>query len=274
MSYATIIARLKADIEAVSGIGTVYNRKRLVHDDHTLKKVFERGNDILTDTGFDDSDKWSGDWTITGSTATETATGSNLDLTQENADFNVTLVTGNYDVLLTISANTLDTSTNTGQIRGICTAESFTWPSSGEKIVPITVNSASSDFTVRLTSGASSGTITLSAISLKRTGLMHFWHIYRAGDIDQTDYLTLAVNTDNYIVEGYYGFDDSANSFNTFQGVVDGIVEALNGDRLLNSQGYIVYPVRKPEIDEENIVGVLCHHARLEVPILTPMDLS
>ena len=148
MAYSDILSRLKTDIEAVTGIGLVYDYKRLVKDDHTKKELLETG------------------------------------------------------------------------------------------------------------------------------GKMHFWEISREDATDPTDYLTLVVNKDDYTIQGWYALDDSAGSEKVFQAVVDGVRAALNGDRLLNSLGYIVDPITASPITEEMKGNVLCHTAKMTARILTTTDLS
>jgi len=272
MAYADIIARIKSDVEAITGIGTVYDYERHIHDDHKLKEIYERGNETITDTGFDDDGEWSGDWTVSGSQASVTCDGANKDLTQANADFVITLTTGNYQVNFDVVANSL--SNGGGEIRGICTATALTFSDTGEnQTVNITVNSASSAFTLRATSVNTSGTITIDNLSLKRRGKLHAWEISRNGVLDSSDYLTAMMKYSMFTLDGWYALDDSAETEKTFQALTDSICDTLNGDRLLNGNGYIYEPVSF-DMDEEMKVGVLCNHARMEIIVGVPVDLS
>lgn len=273
MAYSDITARLKADMAAATAVGSIYEYKRLVRTFKDIQELYVRGNEILTDTSFDDNSKWSGDWTVDSSRAIVTGDGSQHTLSQANADFENPVATGDYLMMWTVGSNTLDDVS--GRIDGFCGSTDLDFDATDEvQTVAITVTNASLGVNVRLLNTATSGVIQLNDISFKRTGKVHFWEISRTTDDDPTDYNTLVLNKDIYNIDGFYSLDDSAESEVTFQTEIDSIVEALNGDRTLNDLGYIWRPVRKPEIEEEMKVGILCHHARIEVPVMTAQDLT
>ena len=120
MAYSTIVSRLQTDVREATGVGTVYDYKRHVTADQEFNELYVRGSQILTDTGFDDDQKWSSaTWAISGSQASVTATGTNKDLSQLNANFASPLSTGTYLLTFTVVANTLNT--DAGQVSGSTT---------------------------------------------------------------------------------------------------------------------------------------------------------
>ena len=103
---------------------------------------------------------------------------------------------------------------------------------------------------------------------------LHWWQISREESTDITDYLTLVVPKDDYIIQGWYALDDSDETEKTFQALVDGVRTAIDQDRLLNGYGYVVDPVTISPITEEMKTNVLCHTAKVIVRILTTIDCS
>jgi len=271
MAYSTIVSRLQTDVREATGVGTVYDYKRHVTADQEFNELYVRGSQILTDTGFDDNQKWSSaTWAISGSQASVTATGANKDLSQLNASFASPLSTGTYLLTFTVVANTLNA--DAGQVSGICSATDFSFGETGEETtVPITVNTITGNFTLRVKSSNTSGSITIDSISLTRTGKVHYWEISREVDDDQSDYNTLVVTRDVYAIEGWYSLDDSAESEKTFQAEIDSVVLQLHQDRALNGNGHISEPVRK-EVNNEMKGGILCHHAKLSVRVIVPQE--
>ena len=273
MIYSNIVDRLKTDIAEASGIGSIYTRQRHATDDHVVSELFVHGSEILDDTGFASQSRWSGDWTVSGGQASETATGSDLDLIQVNANFDNKLATGTYLLSFTVVANTL-VGANAGEVRGVCTATAFTFSDDGEETnISITVNSATSNLVLRLLSTNTSGALTIDNISLKREKVFHFWEIYRDGDSEQSDYNTLIVTRDNYKIEGWHSLDDSTSTENSFQTIVDSVVDKLHDDRALGGYGHIVAPIRK-SVSNDIKSGILCHHALLEAQIIVPQEVG
>jgi len=102
---------------------------------------------------------------------------------------------------------------------------------------------------------------------LKTGGKQHVWFLYREGQIETSDYLTLQLPYDNFVIEGWYALDDSESTETTFQGLVNDIRNKINNDRLLGGYGYVYEPVNVSESDEDMLIDTLCHHAKLDITI-------
>lgn len=107
---------------------------------------------------------------------------------------------------------------------------------------------------------------------LKTGGKQHVWFLYRDGQVDVSDYLTLQILYDSFAIEGWYALDDSESTETTFQGLVNEVRNKINNDRLLGGYGYVYDPVDISESDEDMLVDTLCHHAKLDVTVQTIVE--
>ena len=103
-------------------------------------------------------------------------------------------------------------------------------------------------------------------------GKQHVWFLYRDGQPTTSDYLTLQLPYDSFVIEGWYALDDSVSTETTFQSLINNIRNAVNNDRLLGGHGYVYEPCDIETIDEDMLVDTLCHHVRLETVIQTTVE--
>lgn len=90
------------------------------------------------------------------------------------------------------------------------------------------------------------------------------WQIYRESATESSN-STVALN--NYVIEGYLGIRDAAETGKAFDLLIEAIRAAFRADTTLHDAGNGHGPVQVPVINEMNFGGVLCHHARLTITI-------
>jgi len=116
-------------------------------------------------------------------------------------------------------------------------------------------------------------------------GKFHFWQMYR----ESSDLTDLVVNQefteqeDTLVIEGFYGVKDADDSDETFDGIIDAVLQAINNDRRAGPNGTKLNgtvqtagaPARRSS-SRYVMVGpnqVLCHHAEIVIKV-TPRYLQ
>jgi hypothetical protein len=69
-------------------------------------------------------------------------------------------------------------------------------------------------------------------------------------------------------LRGFHGLSDVAASELTFQAIVDGILDAIDGDKTLGKTVQESGPARVETIENRMFGKVLCHYAEIIVPVL------
>ena len=103
----------------------------------------------------------------------------------------------------------------------------------------------------------------------KASSKLHVWFTGRDSEEAITDYNTLVVRQNIFVIEGYYAFKQSTETEKTFQALIDDILNELTNDRLLGGYGYVIKSPSTPEIDEVMFCDVLCNHVKIDLLILT-----
>lgn len=110
------------------------------------------------------------------------------------------------------------------------------------------------------------------------TGSLHFWFVSLAFDSTLTQERdgTLAKDTLVYDLHAYYAVNDAGESEKAFAAKVLDVVTELNGSQKLALAGVALDtvgirdsgPVQLLEFNQVEFTNVLCHHARIQVPVV------
>jgi hypothetical protein len=109
------------------------------------------------------------------------------------------------------------------------------------------------------------------------TGALHFWFVSLAFDSTLTQRRDGTVGRADlvYDLHGYFAVNDAGASEKAFAGKVLDVVTKLNGSQNLKLAGVPLSgvlmhdsgPVQLPEFNQVEFASVLCHHARIQVPV-------
>lgn len=101
-------------------------------------------------------------------------------------------------------------------------------------------------------------------------GRLHFWCVSPA----QSDPLTIdnmggcdQADPWRFDIRGYYALLDADASEKAFLTIVEAVIEAFRLDKNLGGTVISNWPVQWPENVHVMLAGVLCHHARISVPV-------
>jgi hypothetical protein len=109
---------------------------------------------------------------------------------------------------------------------------------------------------------------------LLKGGALHVWMIDRIASalIDQSVNQNFTEQRDALCITGYLGVNDANASSDTFEALIDAILQTLNNDRRPPSLlGNTVYTAQPPQLKtkDHHMYGVggqvLCHHAEIVI---------
>jgi hypothetical protein len=112
---------------------------------------------------------------------------------------------------------------------------------------------------------------------LIKGGTLHVWMIDRVASrlVDESVNQNFTEQSDMIGITGYLGVNDAASSSDTFEALVDAVLQAINNDRRPPSHlGGTVQTAQPPQlkVKDHHMYGVggqvLCHHAEITMQVV------
>jgi hypothetical protein len=119
-----------------------------------------------------------------------------------------------------------------------------------------------------------SGYLDLTEAQVAGVDQIRFWMVRRESVAARPDDEAYGMvdNTHRMVISGAQGLSEAANTHDTFQGLIDEIMAALDSRKDLGLSYVVDYgvgPCSARTIGEEAVGGVLCHVVEIEVPVVT-----
>lgn len=101
---------------------------------------------------------------------------------------------------------------------------------------------------------------------------LHTWQLRRVAAPSEGSLDGDVIRTHVFELQGWYQIEDANDSDETFQLLIEAIMDELNANRTIVSSAHISDSAQLKVVDDEMFVGVLCHHCIIEISVEDDVD--